>query len=162
VLRYTVSVRTDLRVNVVARLTLTLRHTTYSYRYSSPSHHVSLCFHIKERNILLFSWLFLPALVGDLMITHVVLAKLNDRSAENIESTRVLLRSLSGRIPSLRFLEVGKDLTRSEGSYDVALIAKFDDLEGLNTYRLHPIHVPVSAKLKELAASTVVVDYQSD
>ena len=96
------------------------------------------------------------------MITHVVLAKLNDRSAENIESTRVLLRSLSGRIPSLRFLEVGKDLTRSEGSYDVALIAKFDDLEGLNTYRLHPIHVPVSAKLKELAASTVVVDYQSD
>jgi hypothetical protein len=100
--------------------------------------------------------------LGDLMITHVVLAKLKDRSAQNIESTRVLLSSLRGRIPSLRLLEVGKDLTHSERSYDVALIAKFDDLEGLNAYRIHPIHVPVSDKLRELAASTVVLDYESD
>ena len=96
------------------------------------------------------------------MITHVVLVKLNDRSAENIESTRALLSSLSGRIPSLRLLEVGKNLTNSERSYDIALTAKFEDLEGLNAYLVHPIHVPVSDKLKKLAISTVVVDYQSD
>jgi hypothetical protein len=96
------------------------------------------------------------------MIAHVVLAKLKDRSAENIESTRALLSSLRGRIPSLRLLEVGKDLTRSERSYDIALTAKFDDLEGLNAYRIHPIHVPISDKLRELAASMAVVDYDSD
>lgn len=96
------------------------------------------------------------------MITHVVLAKLKDQSAPNIESTVALLSSLNERIPSLRRLEVGKDLTRSERSYDIALIAKFDDLAGLDTYLTHPIHVPISGKLRELAASIVVVDYESD
>lgn len=96
------------------------------------------------------------------MITHVVLAKLKDQSAPNIESTVALLSSLNERIPSLRRLEVGKDLTRSERSYDLALIAKFDDLAGLSAYLTHPIHVPISGKLRELAASIVVVDYESD
>lgn len=61
----------------------------------------------------------------------------------------------------MRHLEVGVDLTRSERSYDLALIAKFDDLTGLNTYLAHPIHVPISAKVGELAASIVAVDYES-
>jgi hypothetical protein len=95
------------------------------------------------------------------MITHVVLAKLKDQSAQNIESTRLLLSSLNGKIPSLRRLEVGKDLIRSERSYDVALIARFDDFNGLKAYQTHPIHVPISDKLRELAASIVAVDYES-
>lgn len=96
------------------------------------------------------------------MITHVVLVKLKDRSNKNIESTKMLLKSLNGRIPSLRQLEVGKDITRSDRSYDVALIAKFDDLTGLTEYRTHPIHLPVLDKLMNLASSIVVVDFKSD
>jgi hypothetical protein len=95
------------------------------------------------------------------MITHVVLVKLKDQSIQNIESTRALMSSLNGKIPSLGHLEVGIDLTRSERSYDLALIAKFDDLTGLNAYLTHPIHVPISAKVRELAASIVAVDYES-
>jgi len=95
------------------------------------------------------------------MITHVVLAKLKDRSAQSIESTYALVSSLNGKIPSLRHFEVGIDLTRSERSYDIALIAKFDDLTGLKAYLEHPTHVPISGKLRELAASIVVVDYES-
>jgi len=96
------------------------------------------------------------------MITHVVLAKLKDQSPQNIEATQALLRSLNGRIPSLRHLEIGKDIVRSERAYDIALIAKFDDLDGLRAYQTHPVHVPVSNRLRELAISIVVVDYKSD
>jgi hypothetical protein len=95
------------------------------------------------------------------MITHVILAKLKDRSVQNIQSTHALMSSLNGKIPSLRHLEVGIDLTRSERSYDLALIAKFDDLAGLDAYQTHPIHVPISARVRELAASIVAVDYES-
>ena len=95
------------------------------------------------------------------MITHVVLAKLKDQSTQNIESTRALLNSLNGKIPSLRHFEVGSDITRSERSYDVALVSKFDDLNGLNTYLKHPVHLPIAGKLRELATSIVIVDYES-
>ena len=95
------------------------------------------------------------------MITHVVLARLKDRSDQNIESILLLLSSLDGKVPGLRRLEVGKDLVHSERSYDIALIARFDDLMGLESYQKHPIHVPISGKLRELAASIVIVDYES-
>jgi len=95
------------------------------------------------------------------MITHVVLVKLKDQRDRNIESMEALLRSLNGRIPSLRQLEVGKDIVRSERAYDIALIAKFDDLHGLRGYRTHPLHLPVLDKLRELASSIVVVDFES-
>ena len=97
----------------------------------------------------------------DAMITHVVLTKLKNQSAANIETTHALLSSLSGKIPSLRHFEVGIDVTRSERSYDFALIAKFEDLTGLKAYLTHPTHVPISDKLRELAASIIVVDYES-
>lgn len=61
----------------------------------------------------------------------------------------------------MRHFEVGKDLTRSERSYDIALTAKFDDVDGLNAYLKHPIHLPVSSKLRELAASIIIVDYET-
>ena len=94
------------------------------------------------------------------MITHVVVAKLKDRSVQNIESVHDLLSSLNGTIPSLRHLEVGTDLTRSERSFDLTLIAKFDDSTGLKSYLTHPTHVPISARLRELADSIVTVDYE--
>jgi hypothetical protein len=99
---------------------------------------------------------------GELMITHVVLAKLKDQSVQNVQSTQALLRSMNGRIPSMRYFEVGNNVGRSEWAYDIALIAKFDDLDGLSAYQTHPVHLPVSNKLRELAAIIAIVDYKSD
>jgi hypothetical protein len=101
------------------------------------------------------------ALAVTKMITHVVLAKLKNNSAQNTESTRALLESMNGKIQSLRHLEVGTNIGSSEWAYDLSLIAKFDDLLGLEAYDNHPVHLPVSNKLQELASSIVVVDYES-
>jgi len=95
------------------------------------------------------------------MIKHVVLVKLKDNSAQNMDYTRTLLQSMEGKISSLRHLEVGTNLRPSEWAYDISLIAKFDSLKDLETYDDHPVHVPVSDRLQELASSIVVVDCQS-
>lgn len=95
------------------------------------------------------------------MITHVVLFRLKDRSAENIERTRVELMALKDRIPVLRSFEAGSDVVRSERSYDVALIARFDNLEDLDAYRVHPEHLKVVDFIAEVKESAVAVDYES-
>jgi len=48
-----------------------------------------------------------------IMITHVVLFKLKDNGAQNIDSTRKLLESMEGKISGLRYLEVGTNLRSS-------------------------------------------------
>lgn len=95
------------------------------------------------------------------MLTHVVLFKLKDRSAASIENTRGRLESLAHAIETLRGLEVGVDITHSGRSYDLALITRFDDMEGYEVYRAHPAHLPVLAHMHEAAESAVAVDFES-
>jgi hypothetical protein len=95
------------------------------------------------------------------MITHVVLFRLKDRSPENIEDAQSRLRGLAGKVPSLRHLEVGRNVIHSERSYDLALIARFNDLEGLEAYQVHPEHVPIASHMRTISESIVAVDFES-
>ena len=54
------------------------------------------------------------------MVTHIVLFKLSDPSAENLAVTHAKLLSMQGKIAQLRHLEAGIDVIRSERSYDIA------------------------------------------
>ncbi len=94
------------------------------------------------------------------MITHVVLFKLKDRSKESIEKARAALASLDGKIPQLRHLEVGADVLHTERSYDLALVAKFDNLADLNAYQIHPLHQEVVKYILSVRESIVAVDYE--
>ena len=94
------------------------------------------------------------------MITHIVLFKLLDRSPESIEKARAVLASLDGKIPQLRHLEVGADVLRTDRSYDLALVAKFDTLEDLNAYQIHPLHQQVVKYMLSVRQSAVAVDYE--
>jgi hypothetical protein len=92
--------------------------------------------------------------------THIVLFKLNNRSAENIVDTAAILRGMAGRIPSLRELEVGVNEIHSGRAYDIALIARFNNRAGMEAYQVHPVHQKVVAHMHEVAESAVAVDYQ--
>lgn len=94
------------------------------------------------------------------MITHIVLFKLVDRSPENIEKARAVLASLDGKIPQLRHLEVGVDVLRTDRSHDLALVAKFDNLEDLNAYQIHHQHQQVVKYMLSVRESAVAVDYE--
>lgn len=96
------------------------------------------------------------------MVTHLVFFKLNDPTAENREATRAKLLSMAGQIPLLRHLEAGVDVIRSERSYDVALITRFDSMADLQAYQIHPYHAgEVIPFMRSVCSSIVAVDYES-
>jgi len=96
------------------------------------------------------------------MITHIVFFKLTEPSQANLSAAREILSSMQGTIPHLRQLEVGVDLVRSERSFDLALVTRFDSVEDLQSYQVHPYHAEtVVPFIKQLAKSTVTVDYES-
>lgn len=96
------------------------------------------------------------------MITHIVLFKLADPTAENLAATRSKLLSMGGKIDLLRHLEAGVDVVRSERSYDIALTTRFDSLEDLQAYQVHPYHAgEVIPHMKSVCSSIVAVDYES-
>ncbi len=95
------------------------------------------------------------------MITHIVLFKLKDRSPESIARTAAVLRDMEGKIDVLRHLEVGTDVLHSERSYDIALYTKFDSMEDLNAYQVHPVHKLVIEHMTSVREASVSVDYES-
>ncbi len=96
------------------------------------------------------------------MITHIVFFKLKDASPTNIEAARAKLLSMIGKVDLLRHLEVGVDVIRSERSYDLALVTRFDSLADLQAYQVHPYHAgDILPYMRSACASVVAVDYES-
>ena len=94
------------------------------------------------------------------MITHIVLFKLKDRSEQSIARTAQVLKDMEGKIEELKFLEVGVDIIHSERSYDIALVTKFESMDGLNAYQVHPVHKKVIEHMAEVRESSASVDYE--
>ncbi len=96
------------------------------------------------------------------MITHIVFFKLTDASPANIEAAKAKLLSMNGKVDLLRHLEVGADVIRSERSYDLALVTRFDSLADLQAYQVHPYHAgEILPYMRSVSASVVAVDYES-
>jgi hypothetical protein len=96
------------------------------------------------------------------MITHIVFFKLSDPSPGNIAATRDKLLGMAGKISGIRQIEVGVDVVRSERSYDLALVTRFDSLAELQAYQLHPCHADdVVPHVKSVCSSIVAVDYET-
>ncbi|MBJ6800443.1 Dabb family protein [Geomonas propionica] len=95
------------------------------------------------------------------MIVHIVLFKLKEATAENVEAAKQRLLSMDGKVELLRHLEVGVDLIHSERSADIALYTKFDSLEDLQAYQVHPYHAnEVAAYMRSVCSSVVAADYE--
>ena len=71
------------------------------------------------------------------------------------------LRALATKIPSLRSLEAGENISpaRAQG-YTHVLVETFDDRDGLAAYASHPEHLPVLARIREAAAQVIAVDLE--
>lgn len=95
------------------------------------------------------------------MLTHVVMFKLRDRDPAGVAAVRDQLDKLPGQIPSLQTMEIGIDTLHSGRSYDVVLIARFDDMAGLEAYQAHPVHIPVQTYLRDNCESIIAVDFLS-
>ncbi len=96
------------------------------------------------------------------MITHIVLFKLENRTPETVEESLRALRALEGVVPTLRGLTVGADIVHAARSYDIGLIARFDDLAGLEAYREHPEHVAAAKYLNSVCSAIAAVDFEEN
>lgn len=84
------------------------------------------------------------------MFTHIVLFKLKEATEENLKFVEETLLSMNGNVKELKELEVGGDLIRSDRSYDVGIITRFDTKEDYLAYDVNKYHVE---KVKKVIGS---------
>ncbi len=94
------------------------------------------------------------------MISHVVIFKFESPDSPNIEVACSRLRSLAGRVPQLRSLQVGANLIPSRRAFDLALVARFDCLQDLEDYQVHPYHREVASYMRSVASKIISVDFE--
>jgi len=94
------------------------------------------------------------------MIKHIVFMKFKKGVTDkDIAELEKLMGALPGTIPEIKEYLFGRDVVRSERSYDFALVSAFDDLDALKRYQPHPAHQPALAKVKELSQTILAVDF---
>lgn len=94
------------------------------------------------------------------MLVHIVMFQFKEENKEgNLVQVKEMLEALPEKIETLKSMEVGIDISRSERSFDMVLVSMFDDQEGLDVYAPHPAHQEVVKVIKEVTALSKVVDY---
>ena len=94
------------------------------------------------------------------MLTHVVLFKFKpETSAEQAAQLEAQLKGLPAAISEIREFRVGRDVVRSERSFDLALVSAFDDLAAMQRYQVHPDHQQVVTLVKDLCTGVVAADF---
>lgn len=95
------------------------------------------------------------------MLKHVVFFKLKDKSPETLQKIKTDLLALKDKISLIKSIEVGLDILHTERSYDVVLYTKFDSLEDMQAYQIHPEHVKFGEYIHTVKESIVAVDFES-
>lgn len=92
------------------------------------------------------------------MFTHIVMMKMKDPAdAQTVADT---LRSMEGKIPELRHLEVGVNEIAAERNFDVILVTRFDSREAMDVYQDCDYHQhQVLDKIRPMLEKTVAGDY---
>lgn len=99
------------------------------------------------------------------MIKHIVMWKFEDSAEnktkeENINYVSESLFALQDEIPEIKYMEIGKDITHGEASYDMVLITEFESTKALDTYRVHPEHVKVSNYVRKVIFDRGAIDFE--
>ena len=97
------------------------------------------------------------------MIVHVVMMKFRDGIAEEeISEIEAGLEALPDQILEIQSYEFGRDVVRSERSFDFALVSVFANLDTLQHYQEHPAHLKVLKKIRTACADIRAVDYETE
>ncbi len=95
------------------------------------------------------------------MLKHVVFLKFKEGITDTeIAALEKALGGLPAKIPEIKGFQFGRDIVRSERSYDFSLVSDFADLEAMKRYQVHPDHVPVIAMVRSISAGILAVDFE--
>jgi heme-degrading monooxygenase HmoA len=84
----------------------------------------------------------------------------NKEENMNTVAERLMALYKSGKIDGLRKMEIGKDVSHTDMSYDMVLLTEFDSMEALAAYKIHPDHVAISQFVKTIRTARAVVDFE--
>jgi len=94
------------------------------------------------------------------MLKHLVFMKfkatVDDSQISDLEQS---LAALPAVIAEIREYVFGRDVVKSDRSYDFALVSAFADLDALKRYQVHPDHQVVVKKVVALCDSILAVDF---
>lgn len=95
------------------------------------------------------------------MLVHIVMFQFKEENKEaNLARVKMMLEALPEKINTLRSMEVGIDISRSERSFDMVLVSEFEEKAALDVYATHPAHLEVVSVIKEVTTLSKVVDYE--
>ena len=97
------------------------------------------------------------------MISHTAMWRFKEENKEenmNTVAERLMALYKSGKIDGLRKMEIGKDVSHTDMSYDMVLLTEFDSMEALAAYKIHPDHVAISQFVKTIRTARAVVDFE--
>jgi len=99
------------------------------------------------------------------MIKHIVMWKLrafaeNAGKTENAARMKQMLEALPAKIPEIGRLEVGIDMGRTDGAYDIVLCVEFESAEAMERYQDHDAHLEMAEFIQKIREDRVSVDYE--
>ena len=92
----------------------------------------------------------------------IVTVNLNPKKGHEVGKTRpaiIISNDDENKIDVLNTMEVGINFDTAPRAMDLSLYSTFDSKEDLNTYAVHPEHLKVVEKIKEVTLSSKVSDY---
>jgi Stress responsive A/B Barrel Domain len=95
------------------------------------------------------------------MLTHIVIWKYRpDVEQATRAEHQAQLRNLATVIKEVKSLAVGFDILRLPRSYDLGLVATFQDAAALGVYSNHPEHVKVASFGRSISEHVASVDFE--
>jgi len=100
------------------------------------------------------------------MIKHIIMWKLRESAegyskAENAQRMKQQIEAMGDRIPEIKCLEVGINVTASPDAFDIVLYSEFENRDDLQTYQDHPAHLAFKEFIGEIRIEKRVVDYEA-
>ncbi|WP_374947445.1 Dabb family protein [Agreia sp.] len=98
------------------------------------------------------------------MIRHVVAWKLAAEDEEGkvaaAAAIQAALAPLPGIIPEIKSFSIGPNVAYVDTNWDICLVADYDDLDGLETYQVHPEHLAAVEIIEPLVSMRANVDFE--
>ena len=86
------------------------------------------------------------------MFHHIAMFRFRSDVADTaVASIRTDLLRLPEEIPAIRTYSVGRDAGLRDGTWDMVVVASFDDQSGYLEYSTHPRHLPIVERILALA-----------
>jgi hypothetical protein len=97
------------------------------------------------------------------MIHHLVSWKLREDvdRAESVRRTRELLLGLVGIVDSIRSIDIIENVAFLEINHDLAVLATFDDIAGLEAFANNPIHRAAVVEIHTFITERGGIDWET-